>query len=227
MKRLPSPALVISVIALVVAVGGGAYAIGAATNKTIKKIVNRQITKRAPGLSVKQAESAESAASAGSAATADLAKAAESAKTADFAKAAASATTATSAASATVAQNLAPPEAVHLIGEPGEPKFENGAQNGLILSHNPAGFYKDRQCVVHLQGTVYAKSSGGQPSFTLPPAYRPPAGVLGVVGVLDVTAYAGYYEVTSESGIVTLYANDPTPNVLYGLDGINWRAATC
>jgi hypothetical protein len=217
-KRLPSPALVISVIALVVAVGGGAYAIGASTNKTIKKIVNKQITKRAPSLSVKHAVSAESA---------DSAETAASAKTADSAKSADSAKTAGTAATAAMAENLAPPEAVHLIGDPGEPKFENGTVNGLTLSNNPAGFYKDRQCVVHLQGTVYAKSSGGQPSFTLPPAYRPPAWVLGAVGVLDVTAYAGYYEVGSESGIVTLYANDPTPSVLYGLDGINFRAATC
>ena len=218
MKRLPSPALVISVIALIVAVGGGAYAIGASTNKTIRKVVNKQITKRAPGLAVKHAVSADSATSAKTAAAADYAKVADSAKAAN------SATTATSA---NTAQNLAPPEAVHLIGEPGEPKFENGAENGLTLSNNPAGFYKDRQCVVHLQGTVYAKSSGGQPSFALPPAYRPPAWVLGAVGVLDVTAYAGYYEVGSESGIVTLYANDLTPSVLYGLDGINFRAATC
>jgi hypothetical protein len=217
-RRLPSPALVISVIALVVAVGGGAYAIGAAGNQTIKKIVNKQIAKRAPNLTVKHARTADSAASANSAKAADTAQLADSAKTAG---------SATTASAATNAQNLAPPEAVHLIGAPGEPAFENGAANGLTLSHKPAGFYKDRQCVVHLQGTVSAKSGGGLSSFTLPPAYRPSPWVLGAVAVLDTTAFAGYYEVT-ESGSVTLYAEAGTsPSVLYGLDGSNFRAATC
>ncbi len=212
MKRLPSPALLISMIALVLAVGGGAYAIGASTNKTIRKIVNRQITRRAPRLSVRHAVSAGSA---------DTAKAADSAISADSARTADSAASATSAASA---QSLAPPEAVHLIGAPGEPNFENGAGNSLTLTNNPVGFYRDRQCVVHLQGTLSAKSLTGDAAFTLPPAYRPPMWALGPVAVLG--SQAGYFEVISESGAFSANA-ETGPTAIFGLDGVSFRAATC
>jgi hypothetical protein len=56
-RRLPSPALVLSAIALIVAVGGGTFAIASSS----KKLVNKQITKRAPGLSVRHATSADAA----------------------------------------------------------------------------------------------------------------------------------------------------------------------
>ncbi len=206
MKRLPSPALLISIVALVLAVGGGAYAIGASTNKTIRKIVNRQITRRAPRLSVRHAVSTGSA---------DTAKVADSARAAD---------SAASAASAAIAQSLAPPEAVHLIGAPGEPNFENGAGNSLTLTNNPVGFYKDRQCLVHLQGALGAKSLTGDAAFTLPPAYRPPMWALGSVAVLG--SQAGYFEVVSETGAFTAYA-ETGPTAIFGLDGVSFRAATC
>ena len=48
-RRMPSPALVISIIALIVAVGGGTYAIALNKHDT-KKIVNKQIKKKAPKL---------------------------------------------------------------------------------------------------------------------------------------------------------------------------------
>ena len=60
--RLPSPALLISVIALIAAVGGGTLAIASSG----KKLVNKQITKRAPGLSVAHAVSADTASNANS-----------------------------------------------------------------------------------------------------------------------------------------------------------------
>jgi hypothetical protein len=56
--RVPSPALVIAVIALIVAVAGGAFAVAALTNKKAKKIANKVVTRRAPGLSVASAVSA-------------------------------------------------------------------------------------------------------------------------------------------------------------------------
>jgi len=93
LKRLPSPALVISVIALTLAVGGGSFAIAALSHhdkkvvkKIAKKVANKQITKRAPTLSVKHAKTAGSATSAANA---------------THAKTANSATSATSAANAT------------------------------------------------------------------------------------------------------------------------------
>jgi cytoskeletal protein RodZ len=64
-RRLPSPALVISAIALIIAVGGGTFAIASSDNKRdkkiAKKVANKQIKKKAPGLSVNHANSADSA----------------------------------------------------------------------------------------------------------------------------------------------------------------------
>jgi hypothetical protein len=63
--RLPSPALVISFIALVVAVGGGTLAVAALTKPKVKTIAkaqaNKQIDRRAPGLSVSHADTADKA----------------------------------------------------------------------------------------------------------------------------------------------------------------------
>jgi hypothetical protein len=64
MKKLfgrPSPAMVIAVVALIVALGGTAIAGGALNNKKVKNISNNQITQRAPGLSVSHAKTADSA----------------------------------------------------------------------------------------------------------------------------------------------------------------------
>lgn len=45
-RRLPSPALVIAAIALVLAVGGGSFALATSDNKQDKKIANKQINRR-------------------------------------------------------------------------------------------------------------------------------------------------------------------------------------
>ncbi len=85
MSRLPKPALVISVIALIVAVGGGTFAIAGGGDNHIKKIADKEIKKKAPKLSVKKAKTAKEA---------DHATAADSATNADSATKADSATTA-------------------------------------------------------------------------------------------------------------------------------------
>ena len=58
-RRLPSPAFVIASIALILAVGGGSFALAISDRKSdkriAKRVANRQITKRAPGLSVNNA----------------------------------------------------------------------------------------------------------------------------------------------------------------------------
>jgi hypothetical protein len=65
-RRLPSPALVISVIAVILAASGGSFArvmTGLSTDgSSDRTIANAQITTRAPGLSVNHAKSANSAA---------------------------------------------------------------------------------------------------------------------------------------------------------------------
>jgi hypothetical protein len=74
-KRVPSPALVISVIALIVAVGGGTFAIAALSRPKVvrisKRTANKQITTRAPGLSVLHAQTADTATNANHATSAD------------------------------------------------------------------------------------------------------------------------------------------------------------
>ena len=47
-RQLPSPALAISVIALIVAVGGGSFAIAALTNSQVKRIAKKEAKKVAP-----------------------------------------------------------------------------------------------------------------------------------------------------------------------------------
>jgi hypothetical protein len=52
-RRLPSPAFVIASIALILAVGGGSFALAISDKKSdkriAKRVANRQITKRARG----------------------------------------------------------------------------------------------------------------------------------------------------------------------------------
>jgi hypothetical protein len=90
-RRLPSPALVISAIALVVAIGGGTYAIAALNGAKVKKISRRQadreIKRKAHGLSVAHATTGANAIHA---------------TTADSATSAASATNATTVGGMTV-----------------------------------------------------------------------------------------------------------------------------
>lgn len=81
--------------------------------------------------------------------------------------------------SANLANSLSPLEAVHLVGAPGEPPFENGAQNygatgPFVL--NPVGFYKDHEGIVHLQGVAKTGSIAPAFVFTLPPGFRPAPG---------------------------------------------------
>jgi hypothetical protein len=78
--------------------------------------------------------------------------------------------TAQSALSAQTAQTVAPSEAWHEIGAPGEPTFEQNWGNLESFSEN-AAFYKDAMGIVHLRGLV--SGGTGELIFRLPPGYRP------------------------------------------------------
>ena len=89
---------------------------------------------------------------------------------------------ATHAASADTASALPPVEATHIVGGPGEPGFLAGSSSetnsGLSgISFKPVGFYKDHEGIVHLQGRAKVGASDGR-IFSLPPGYRPASGVL-------------------------------------------------
>jgi hypothetical protein len=145
---------------------------------------------------------------------------AQHAVSADAAGRAASAGTAERATSAGLAEALTPPEAVHFVGAPGEPPFESGFAN-IAIGTSPAGFYKDRECVVHLLGTMIGPSQ--QVAFRLPPADVPAQEVVGAIGV------AG-----PEAGLLTIKpsgtvepASETPGNSTFGLDAFTFRAAAC
>ena len=72
--KRPSPALVISILALVAAMVVPAYAaLNKKDKKTVRNIANTEITKRAPGLAVASANNANTANSANTAASASTA----------------------------------------------------------------------------------------------------------------------------------------------------------
>jgi hypothetical protein len=71
---------------------------------------------------------------------------------------------------AVTAEKLAPLEAVHLVGTPGNPPFGPGFSN-LGQGFAPVGFYKDQFGIVHLQGVAAGPATGTV--FALPDKYRP------------------------------------------------------
>ena len=117
---------------------------------------------------------------------------------------------------------LAPPEAVHFVGIPGEPQFESGYAN-YGFEYGATGFYKDRDCTVHLLGV--ARGPSGLRAFRLPAADVPPQ------RIFEPAAVAG----VEEPGVVDIStAGDVVPRVeivgpitIFGLDGVTFRAAAC
>ena len=153
-KTGPSPATLVAAIALTFALISTAFAadpVAKLNAKKVRKIAQSEIDKRAPGLSVANATSATNAGNA-----ANLGGYPPSAY----------------AGSAI--------EPYHVIGEAGEPMFQNGWTNNP--GYATAAFAKDPLGVVHLRGAI--DGSGGTVAFTLPLGYRPaddliPVGVAG------------------------------------------------
>jgi len=93
------------------------------------------------------------------------------------------------------ARDLAPAEAFHVLGQPGEPALLNGGQGDCLwqsratateLPFNAPSFYKDPYGVVHLAGALTVVDGPGgdgvcdvegdaddERIFVLPPGYRP------------------------------------------------------
>jgi hypothetical protein len=85
------------------------------------------------------------------------------------------ANTATSAGTAT---NVAASEAFREVGTAGQPPFENGCGNqssGVpAQEYERVGFYKDKLGVVHLKGVLQCPAMAvGSSAFRLPAGYRP------------------------------------------------------
>jgi hypothetical protein len=175
MSRRPSPALVVAIVALVVAMFGTAYAAtqlpknsvgtkqlkaNAVTKAKIKKnaITTAKIKKNAvTGAKVKDHSLTGNDINLDKLGTVPLANVANTANA------------------------LAPMEATHQVGAPGEPAFLDGSSNPPSeegFSFVPVGFYKDHDGVVHLEGVGLAGESGSPPGllFQLPSGFRPAAG---------------------------------------------------
>jgi hypothetical protein len=127
---------------------------------------------------------------------------------------AANATNAAHADSASVADAIAPPEALRAVGRPGQPPFAPAWEN-TGLETAPVAFYKDREGVVHLQGT--ASGNGTEELIlTLPAGYAPAANE--------------YFPSIGSSGAFSVVRVSPTGEVVGAdksrahLDGISWRA---
>jgi hypothetical protein len=193
--RLPSPALVISMVTLSFVLGGTAVAAGTAKHSDAKAD-RALIEKMAPTLNVNYA------------------------KTTGSADTAANATNATNAVNAV--QLGAHPasyyahvghEAVQLVGTVGEPGFRNGWANyGGAWSH--AGFWKDAFGVVHLQGTLTGKSAN-KVAFQLPAGYRPATDLFTVAAN---ATHASSIEILTNGELLIIQAGS------IGIDGLSFLA---
>lgn len=112
------------------------------------------------------------------------------------------------------------PVPVHLVAASGEPQFENEATN-YAPGFTPAGFFKDHECVVHLQGTIGTPTNNAV-VFTLPIADRPDKDVLASIAANPPQAGAIH---VSPDGTVRLGAS--VFQGVFGIDGVSFKAATC
>ena len=135
--------------------------------------------------------------------------------------------------SSAVALSLSPLEPTHLVGNPGEPSFENGSHNvgGLGGARfNNVGFYKDHDGIVHLQGVAETGKNGGLglvPVFTLPPGFRPAAGTIVIQAPAGLGVYiGGSNTVVSEGATIDLSGKvlGTEEESLVVFDGATFRA---
>jgi hypothetical protein len=229
MKRIVEKltyANVMATVAVFIALGGASYAAVKLPKNSVgtKQIKNNAIT----GAKIKNGAISGSkvnlsslgqvptAANATSASTAATATNATHAATATEATHAATATDATHAASADSASALAAPEPVHLVTE-----FENGFRNsgeGL----EKAGYYLDRQCEVHLQGSVVGNSE--RIAFNLPEGFRPGGDIFAAV---PTGVEPGHLEIFADGSVRLGFYGEGTGERTFGLDGVTFRVAGC
>jgi hypothetical protein len=225
--RAPSPALVISLIALFVALGGTSLAASKVlvTKHKDAKADTTLVKKLAPSLSVKHAKTANSAVTAANATHATTADSATSATNSTHATSADSATNATNAVNASTLGGQAPSafasssvEATHLIGAAGEPAFQNSWSN-FGSGTATAGFYKDPWGGVHLKGLI---ASGTTPAviFTMPSGYAPSE-----ISYFPVMTCGGYGDIIVEPNGDVRSRTTP-PNTCRSLNGITYRAGS-
>jgi hypothetical protein len=206
-----SYANVMSTVAVFIALGGGAYA---AKQLPKNSVGPKQLRKNAVTKVKLRKNSVVTAKIGGNAVTG--AKVNES--TLGTVPAAQTAATASTASTASIANALAPPEAWHEVGTPGEPGFQNGWGNAETKVPPPpegAGFFKDHEGIVHLKGIVSGPTEGTA-IFQLPDGFRPAAGrfISPAGGELRI-----YGSGTAQNGALIAPATK-----LISLDGTTFRA---
>ena len=129
---------------------------------------------------------------------------------------------------------MAASEAFHLVGATGEPAFQHSWQDGLNPADEPLSFYKDREGIVHLRGSIY----GGPPNnviFQLPSGYRPASGKFAFLtaacecstGQTTILAIAGSgFAANVDGGVSVLNGSFPQTTSRLYLDGISFRAGS-
>ena len=114
---------------------------------------------------------------------------------------------------AQTANSIVPPEGWHMVEAAGEPGFQNSWENSagtVPFALEGAGFYKDREGVVHLKGVVRG-GSPGTTIFQLPAGFRPASGK----GLLRVTICGGASCLGQPTGVLSIVG----PGVAPGFDG--------
>ena len=212
-NRRPSPALVISMIALFVALGGTGYAATQINGKTLKnnsvtgkKLKNKTVT----GAKVKPNTLTGTQINESSLGVVP---------NAGHATTAANASTLDGRAASSFAAAKAEP--VHIVGAPGETPFGSGW--GPAGEQVP-GYWKDPFGTVYLQGHAEHFSGTDDTIFTLPPGFRPvdnsyfstyPSGGDGTVAIA----------VFADGEVELRGIEDPGDENFVGLGGIVFRAA--
>ena len=216
--RAPSPAFVISLIALFVALGGTTYA---ATSLPKNSVGTKQLKKNAvtgPKIKSKAVTAAKINTNGLTVPKALHATSADSATNATHATSATTAAPSGAAGGALAGSypnpGFAPIEAWHEVGAAGQPALQNGWTN-FGAGYSTMAFAKDSAGFVHLKGTITAGAFFPAVVFTLPAGYRPAQNlVLGVGIQRDATV--------STIGDVVMFQSGAETNA--GFDGLSYKA---
>lgn len=203
----PSPAMLVALVALFVALGGTSYAAiklpgnsvgskqlknGAVTNKKIGKGAVTASKINTSGLTVPNATNATNATNAGNATT--LQGDAPS-----------------SFAPATI-------EAAHVVGASGQPAYQDSWAAAGAPSDEGVSFYKDSWGIVHIQGSAEHSGANGGTIFTLPSGDAPAKDLY--LAVYGAGGTAAYVQITN-TGEVNIFGPSQT---FVGLTSVTFRA---
>jgi hypothetical protein len=207
----PSPALVVSVIALVVACTGTATA-ASVLIKSSKQVAKGSINssdlanRKGVGL-VDLTPSARRALTGQVGATGSLGPVGPTGAKGDTGP----------------AGSVGKPEAFREVGTTGQPAFENGWTNFGGAQYESTGFYKDLLGVVHLKGTIQGGSVATV--FTLPAGYRPAKSQFFPVVANNLFGDVLVRGVSEGGEAGRVHFNSGDDSSFVSLNGISFRAA--